>query len=211
MTAGLNRLFRVRKAHLKAAASTLTQAFQDEPLWIHFIPDASKRKEKVHYMFEFVVRYGITYGEVYATSPAMEGVLAWVPSARAEMTLGRQMRCGVIPLALRMGIKLALRQIPSSNYMRAAHERLAPFQHAYLLIIGIAPQLQGQGYASGLLRPLFKKLDRENLPCFLETHRDENIPIYQHYGFQILEETIFPGSKVKNVAMLRPPCDEEEE
>ncbi len=205
MTSGLDRLFRVRKAHIKPAARTLTQAFQDEPLWIHFIPDESKRREKVHYMFEFVLCYGITYGEVYATSPDMEGVMAWLPSEKAQMTMGRQIRCGVIPLALRMGLRLSMRQISSSDYMSAAHERLVPFRHAYLLIIGVAPPLQGQGYASRLFTPLFDKLDRENLACFLETHRDGNVPMYQHYGFRVLEDTTFPGSEVKNVAMLRPP------
>ena len=205
MTSNVDDLFRVTDAHIQPAARTLTQAFQEEPLWVHFIPDESTRRKKVHYMFEFVLRYGVKYGQVRATSPDMESVLAWLPPGETEMTLWGQMRCGAIPLALRMGLELSMRQIKSSDYMSAAHERLAPQRHTYLLIVGTAPRFQGQGYASKLLRPLFDRLDRGNMPCFLETHRDENVSIYRHYGFQVLEETTFPGSQVKNIPMLRPP------
>ncbi len=205
MTSNVDDLFHVTAAHVQSATRMLTQTFQDEPLWVHFIPDESTRREKVHYLLEFVLRYGIKYGQVYATSPDMESILAWLPPDKAKMTLWGQIQCGAIPLAFRMGLELSLRQIKSSDLMSAAHKRLAPQRHTYLLIVGTVPRLQGQGYASRLFRPLFDRLDREGMPCFLETQRDENIAIYQHYGFQVLEEMTFPGSQIKNIPMLRPP------
>ena len=43
-------------------------------LFAFFIPDASERKNKSHYIFEFLIRYGVLYGEAYATSSNLEGV-----------------------------------------------------------------------------------------------------------------------------------------
>jgi hypothetical protein len=54
-----------------------------------------------------------------------------------------------------------------------------------------------------LLRAMFAKIDKEGLPCFLETQAEKNVGIYEHLGFRVVEEGIVPGSNVKSWAMLR--------
>lgn len=205
MSNHFKQLLRIQKSHIPAVTDTLTQTFQEEPLWKYFIPDDAERRKKVRYLIKFVVRYGINYGEVYATSANMEGALIWTMSDKATMTLSRQIQCGAIAVALRMGLRLTLKQIKANGQMSAAHQRLTPFPHIYLTMLGIKPQFQRQGYASQLLRPLCQQCDELALPCFLETHVDENIPLYQHFGFQVLDESTFPDSPLKNIPMLRQP------
>ena len=67
----------------------------------------------------------------------------------------------------------------------------------------VGPDYQGQGYASTLLKAMFTRIDNDRLPCFLETQNANNVPIYQHYGFKVVEESIVPNTKVTNWAMLR--------
>ena len=90
-----------------------------------------------------------------------------------------------------------------SNYIDGVQERLAPFRHWYLQAIGVAPDFQGKGYAGRLLKPMLAKLDREGLPCYLETLEEQNVSLYQHFGFNIVDESRVTETTLTSWAMLR--------
>jgi len=75
--------------------------------------------------------------------------------------------------------------------------------HWYLMVIGVDPMYQGRGYASALIKPTLAQIDREHLPCYLETNNERNVPIFEHYGFKVVEAGIIPGTNVSHWAMLR--------
>ena len=64
--------------------------------------------------------------------------------------------------------------------------------HFYLDFIGVHPEKQGQGYASALLSYTLTKLDAQGLPAYLESSNLRNNPLYQRYGFQIIDEIHLP-------------------
>jgi ribosomal protein S18 acetylase RimI-like enzyme len=198
-------LVRLTRAQIEPAARVLARAFADEPLWEYFIPDAARRHQKIYYVFRLMVAYGVRYGEGYAASPDLEGVAVWLPSERAKMSLGQQIQCGAIPAFFNLGLKTTVRISATDAYIEETHERIAPFPHMYLSVIGVDPAHQGQGHASALLRPMFARLDEEGLPCYLETHTIPNLEIYQHYGFEAREEATFPNSDTRYWAMVREP------
>ncbi|MFP4395932.1 MAG: GNAT family N-acetyltransferase [Anaerolineales bacterium] len=198
-------LVRLTRAQIEPAARVLTRAFADEPLWEYFIPDAARRHQKIYYIFRLMVVYGVRYGEGYATSPDLEGVAVWLPSQRAKMSLWQQIQCGAIPAFFNLGLKTTARISATDAYIEETHERIAPFPHMYLSVIGVDPAHQGQGHASALLRPMFARLDEEGLPCYLETHTIPNLEIYQHYGFDVREEDTFPNSDTRYWIMIREP------
>jgi len=41
------------------------------------------------------------------------------------------------------------------------------------------------------------------LPCYLETHRRQNVSLYRHFGFQVLEEVGIPGTAVRQWCLLK--------
>lgn len=90
-----------------------------------------------------------------------------------------------------------------SQYIDARHKALAPFRHWNLLFLGVCPDCQGQGYSSLLLRPMLRRIEEEALPCFLETMDASNVPRYQHFGFQVIEKSLVPGTELTTWAMLR--------
>ena len=47
------------------------------------------------------------------------------------------------------------------------------------------------------------RIDNERLPCYLETQNQNNLPIYRHYGFKVIEDVIIPGTKLHHWLMLR--------
>jgi len=50
---------------------------------------------------------------------------------------------------------------------------------------------------------MFARIDEEGLPCYLETLNEANVPLYEHFGFRVLEKSIIPETKLTNWAMLR--------
>ena len=90
-----------------------------------------------------------------------------------------------------------------NKYASKMHSHNAPFPHMYLNLLGVDPRFQGSGYASALMRPMLARIDEKQLPCFLETHYKLSLPIYERYGFRIVEEGTMPGTDIAHYAMLR--------
>jgi len=198
-----NCLFRLGKAYVKPAADTLGRAFQNDPLLTYFIPDACERKSKSVHIIQCYIRYGVLYGEVYATSRNLEGVAVWIPSEKVDMTKWRAIRTGWPALYFKLGKSSVTRLSQVDESISSMYSRHAPFPNLYLQWLGVDPVFQGKGYASTLLEPVFARIDREHLPCYVETQNIKNVPMYQHFGFKIVEETIIPGTEIRHWAMIR--------
>jgi predicted GNAT family N-acyltransferase len=48
-------------------------------------------------------------------------------------------------------------------------------------------------------------LDMQKIPCYLNTQNENNIGLYEHYGFQVIEQLVLPDSGIVHTAMLRKP------
>ena len=206
MADGLNSLVRLERSQIKPAGAMLARAFYDDPFSVYLIPDGSRRGKLLPYIFEFSTRFGVLYGEVYTTSPNLEGVAVWLPSEKADMTLRRVMRNGGLSLLPKLGEDL-IQRLPALNSISSLRKRHAPFRHWYLLLLGVDPLFQGKGYAGNLLRAMLARLDDEHLPCYLETQNGKNVAIYQHYGFKVVAEVLVPGTEIALWAMLRGKAD----
>jgi GNAT superfamily N-acetyltransferase len=203
MTSDLNDLIRLDKSRLKPAAEMMARAFHDDPGSVYFFPDVAERSSKLPYLFRLLIGYGLLYGEVYATSPNLEGVAVWLPSEKSYRTLWRNIRSGGLSLLFRIGREAAAREYALGEYFESLRQRCAPAAYWYLPLLGVDPVYQGKGYASILLRAMFGRADRERLPCYLETLTEKDVSIYRHLGFEVVEEGVVPGTGVTVRAMLR--------
>ena len=208
MGTDLKDLVRLNKLHIKPAAEVLTQAFRNYPLLQYSFPDKLERERIAPYFFQYILSYGIRYGETYATSPNLEGVAVWLTSDNYPMTFWRSIRS--VPLSIIFGFGRAggRKMRYTGEYIDMVHKRLAPFKHWFLQTIGVDPQFQGKGYAGKLLRAMFTKIDEEGLPCYLETLDETNVRLYEHFGFKVIEKSAIPETKLTNWAMLREKSSE---
>jgi len=204
MNSDLLNLIRLKKADIKTAARVLARAFHDYPLSAYFFPDESERRRKQPAMFRTLIRRGLKYGEVYATSLKLEGVAVWFPyNSRRHNTWWSNIMSGRFAIQFILGMETLKRQKAFGEYAAAVRKRIAPFPHWYLQLLGVDPEYQGQGFSSRLLKPMFSRMDKEGLPCFLETQSEKNVTLYEHLGFRVVEEGIIPGSGIRSWAMLR--------
>ncbi|MET9897767.1 GNAT family N-acetyltransferase [Streptomyces sp. NPDC006446] len=55
--------------------------------------------------------------------------------------------------------------------------------HAYLWMIGVAPERQGEGLGSALIESVLERCDREGLAAYLEASNDGSRALYERLGF----------------------------
>jgi ribosomal protein S18 acetylase RimI-like enzyme len=203
MVADLKSLYRIQKSDIKPAAKALTEAFRNYPLLVYKYPDESQRNKAAYYFFLVIVRYGFRWGEVYATSPQMEGVAVWYSSEHFPMRFCKMLRS--VPFSALLGFPAsgAARMQSAANFVEARHLQVAPARHWFLDSIGVLPQYQGQGYAGTLIRAMLARTDKERLPVFLDTMDEIDVRRYEHLGFKVVEKAAVPKTNLNNWAMLK--------
>ena len=77
----------------------------------------------------------------------------------------------------------------------------------YLYNLSIKKDAQGKGIASKLMKPMLEFCDQEAMQCYLETNKESNVSLYEHYGFELKETALVPKSNVNHYSMVRKPKD----
>ena len=203
MVADLNNPVRLNKAQVKPAAEVLSRAFHNYPLLQYYFPEELERKKITSYFLSLAIYSGIRYGEIYATSPNMEGVAVWFPPDNYPVNIWKLVRSVPISVIFAFGMYGGGRMRQLGEYVDAVHQRLAPFGHWFLQVIGVDPQFQGKGYAGKLLKPMLARIDEEGLSCYLETLDEHNVSLYEHFDFAVIEKSTIPETNLINWAMLR--------
>jgi ribosomal protein S18 acetylase RimI-like enzyme len=199
----LEGLIRITGKNYKPAALVLARAFLDYPESVYFMPDEAVRRKKQPAIYRMFLKQSVTYGEVYATSPGMEGVAVWQlvdgknPAWRGGFSLGWWW------LSLFTDKETNRRREAYFSYITALRTRVTPQRYWYLQAIGVDPDYRGRGFSSRLLKPMLARAEKEGLPCFLETQAENNVKLYEHFGFKVAEMGTIPGTDIHSWVMER--------
>ena len=197
-------LYRVQKRDIKRASKVLADAFQYDPLWNKVYEGESYVEKRFRAFFEVPIRYCMKYGEVYAPSEDMEGVMGIVPGKYADMNMWHFILSGAMGAAMRMGLNAAKKMGPiGKKLVGDRHEYMAGCDYLYLQVLGVSTELQGKGFGKILLGAAIEKSEREGLQIYLETETEENTKMYEHFGFILLNKITLPIVDVPMWEMVR--------
>ncbi len=199
-----DEIVRLDAAGYGQASAALARAFFDYNLMAYAAPDAARRSSGVAALYGAILADSFRWGEVYVTRDVV-GAACWLPPHKAHTTLMRQIRSGMLQLPLRFGPTAFRRLLPYDAVTRKLHHTHAPMPHWYLAAIGVEPERQGQGVGGALMQPILARADRERLACYLETHRESNVRLYEKHGFEISTRVDMPAGGPSVWAMLRKP------
>ncbi len=183
----------------------LNEAFQDDPVFNAIFEGATSEQRIAFYTIPVV--YCMKYGQVIAPSKQLEGIAAWVTGKYADMSMFHMLLSGALWSAMRMGAKYSQRM--ATVFKPVDEDRKANMQgrdYIYLVMIGIAPQHQGKGLGGKLMQALLAESERSGLPIYLETETEENVSLYQHYGFEVINKVNLPLIDLPMWEMLREPA-----
>jgi len=193
------------KSLLKPAAQMLSRAFADDPFSCYLFPDEVRRKNKLPHMHKNLLRFGMLYGEAHTTSDRLEGIATWMPPGNFKITLWRGIRCGGISMLFSVGWGTLKKLSSYGRHVTPLHKHLDRYNPWYLSILAVDPQYRDKGYAGMLVKPMLERFDRANEHCFLETNKEKNVPMYEHFGFNVIEEIAVPDTNLTTWMMLREP------
>jgi len=198
-TIGLSRLTVKER---DAGSAVLGRAFAGYDVFRYYFPDEKERLAAATTISFISVSVCLKYGEVYATSEKFEGVATWLPPGQSPFGAQQVMR-SVPPSVLNRFRTEAAGFRAYASHIDSLHRKLVPYPHWYLDMIGVDPPYQGQRFCSRLLRPVLERLDRERMPCYLETNVEKNVAIYRRFGFEVIVEDKMPVTGLLTWAMVR--------
>jgi ribosomal protein S18 acetylase RimI-like enzyme len=198
-------LIRLTKSNLTKGVEILVNAFWDDPLNLYFIPEGENRRKLFSEYLQFRLRFAIIYGEVYSTSTDFEGIAAWFPPGKSDMTYFQLIRAGGLKLVRLLGTNTISKMNRVSSHAVRLRKQYLPGPHWHLFPLAVDPKYQGKGYASALMRPMLDRIQSEGLPCFLETTDEKNVSLYEHFGFEVIFKEKIPETELTNWGMVRSP------
>jgi GNAT superfamily N-acetyltransferase len=181
-------------ADLDGLTTTLTAAFEHDPLWSWAFPDP----EDLAVWWRFYIRSALRYPCVRVTGECA-AVAVWIPPDGTELTEEEEERLAPIIRDLigpRAGDVMELLE-----RFEASHPRERP--HYYLSLLGTHPDHRGQGLGMGLLSENLGRIDAEGVPAYLESTNPGNDPRYERVGFRRVGEFTTPGGERTVATMWR--------
>jgi len=187
----LENLFRFDKTNIYLAGKVAARAYFEADDFSYSSIDSSKQMRFLIKLMNLTYRISLKFGNVYAPTKNIEGVAGWLPHDKINLTNWHYIRHGALSVIIAAGKKGRKQLMRYSNLANKKHKQHANFPHMYLYNLAIDPRYQGKGYSSRLLKPMLAKLDENNLPCYLETG-ERNISLYEHFGFEVIEQIDLP-------------------
>lgn len=184
------------------ASKVLEKAFYTDPMLNFIYGKTINEPGKLNSFFRATFRYAALFGECYST-PDGDGILMMLPPDQTNMTIGKMFKAGMLAGFFKMGWASLSRSMALMDFVEKQHKAATPFDHYYIMTMGVLPDRQGKGVGRKLMEKALEIVDTNNMPCFLETQSKKNVPIYQRFGFEIVSDKEFQNGKLNNWGMLR--------
>lgn len=181
--------------------SVLARAFDDDPVFEHFLPlgrrDRDRRMER---FFTGLFRSHLREPEPSTFVVDGRSVALWSPPGHWRMTVAEMVRFA--PLAISTFRGTVPRALQSFTVIEKKHPR---DPHWYLAVLGTDPEHQGKGHGSAVMRPVLDRCDAEGVGAYLESSKESNVPYYERHGFEVTEQLTLPAGGPPVWLMWRDP------
>ena len=200
-------LYIVQKNELDRLAEVAADAYRDYPLhnWFtkgKYDPVASKL------LMQFSLKSMADDAVIYADSEEINGFAAWLPFGFEGNKALPFLMHGGLKLFFHSGFGLIGRLTTYENYAMGLKKEFTDNYDWYLFNLSIKKEAQGKGIASKLMRPMLQFCDDERMVAYLETNKESNVGLYNHYGFDLMRKELVPTTPVMHYAMVRYPKGE---
>ena len=197
-------LYIVQKKDLDRLADVAADAYREYPL--HNWLTKGKYDEKASKLImQISLRTMTEDAIIYADSEEINGFAAWLPFGFTGNKTFPFLFNGGIKLICHSGLGIIGRLLTYEKYAMNLKKEFTDNYDWYLYNLSIKKDTQGKGIASKLMRPMLQFCDDERMVAYLETNKETNVSLYNHYGFELKKEECIPKSDVMHYAMVRYP------
>ena len=183
----MTEIRRATRARIPALTDLLARAFATDPIVVWTMRPGSGSAE-ISRFFSLYDGELVDDGWLWEAGDAA-GVALWVPP-------GGGPRCAEVDeRSTRVAMREELSDDRGARYEALwdwVSDHLPDEPHWFLDHVGVDPDQQGRGVGGALVRLGLGWSARDGAPAFLETTNPENVPLYKHLGFRLVEEADAP-------------------
>ncbi len=208
----IDTLYRLTRADANKVVRILLECFRDDPLYQKLIPQEDVRNRTLPEIFACDAGELLENDDAFADSPDVNGLIITDDDSQPYNHLKffsvetyYAFRTIVSLIEDDASLKTLWQFLRARQYLNATWTKeLPPHKYKHIIYFAVRPQARGTGMANKVMGPVLRYAEDKGLLVALETHNDKNLPMYNHYGFE-LYNTIGTPFGLKQYCMIRKP------
>ena len=140
----------------------------------------------------------------FGVGEPLQGIAFWKFPGQDSLSISVKSLGKLLPLLFTMYPIGYFRAGDVLSQIDALHTKHASEPHFYLDNLGVLASARGQGLSSALIRPILQMADEQKVIAYTDTVTKSNVPYYEHFGFQCVEESFIEKAGITVYAMKRP-------
>ena len=190
--------------NIDKALDSVALAYEDYPMFNYLVGGHSRAASIKRIILSSMVAgkidyIGLSFGE------NNEAVAIFIkPNYKGASALPFLLKGG-LKLFFMHSLSIVFRLLNYENHAMKIKDKYSDDNCWYLYSLTVHPNYQHTGLATKVMRPMLDFFDATGQSCYLETNKECNIAMYEHYGFKLMESDAIPGTDVMHYAMRRDP------
>jgi GNAT superfamily N-acetyltransferase len=175
---------------LDDAAMVAARAFHDDPFFEYLDPHAVTRARGLALFWRSTISAAASKATMTAARRPSDGRVVGlsvvIPPGNWPLPIWGQIR--QLGGAVRAMVVRPPALVKGARYLfstEAAHPKEPLW---YLLLLVVDPSVQRGGIGRLLQEDMLRQADADGLDCYLETQKEENVPYYGRFGYEVTQE-----------------------
>ena len=192
----------IQKYDLNRVGEMVGGTFADDASLQYLLGDVSEKVRSRYCQTTYRSMFGAAI--MISADSKIDNLIVLCPPGYRGIPTMRFLRSGGIAVAFGLGLGAMKRSIAFEKNAVEVRNRFSDDKTWYLMTFAVRAGKTHQGLGSEILRPVLEWMDQNHDSVYLETHKTVNVEMYEHFGFQVADICMVPGSQIKQYGMLRP-------
>ena len=191
---------------LEESIDVLCDSIQDDPNKVYYFPEKAEREKNTKWiirkMMTALQRFHHNY--VVIQNSKVVAVSCWIPP-KEKLNLYLLIKTGLCILPFKFGVKVFKKIISSFNISDSNINKFVPVKSYWqLFYLGVAPEHQGKGLGSAIIKPILDQAKENGETIILENFTVENTKFYEKNGFRVVTKMELEEGILMRLMMLSP-------
>ena len=191
----------IQKYDLNRVGEMVGGTFADDTAVKYLLGDVSEKTRSRYCQTTYRSMFGDAI--MISTDAAIDNLIVLCPPGYRGIPTMRFLRSGGLATVFGLGLGAMKRSIAFEKNAVAVRNRYSDDKTWYLMTFAVRAGKTHQGLGSAILRPILEWMDKNHYSVYLETDKAVNVEMYEHFGFQVVDICMVPGSQIKQYGMLR--------
>ena len=184
----------IQEYDLKRVGEMVGGTFADDTAVKYLLGDVSEKTRSRYCQTTYRSMFGDAI--MISTDAAIDNLIVLCPPGYRGIPTMRFLRSGGLATVFGLGLGAMKRSIAFEKNAVAVRNRYSDDKTWYLMTFAVRAGKTHQGLGSAILRPILEWMDKNHYSVYLETDKAVNVEMYEHFGFQVVDTCMVPGSQI---------------